>query len=282
MLQLSYIASPRGETSMRKLLKPLIIKLFDRAKVFPAAKTDPSEVRALLKTLRPRDPGKPLIRLGPDGDGGYLVPDDLDGISACFSPGVSSVSGFEFDCATRGMDVFLADRSVDQPAEMHPRFSFEKRYVGAFNNEQFMTLDDWIGRAFPTAEGDLILQMDIEGFEYETLLALSPPSLRRFRMIVVEFHNLDQLWTRAFFGIASRCIEKLLDSHYCVHIHPNNAGRSVVSNGIEVPRMAEFTFYRRDRNDCEKFASRLPHPLDFDNSMAFPPLPLSNDWYARR
>jgi hypothetical protein len=29
-----------------------------------------------------------LMRLGADHDGGYLIPNDLDGITACFSPGV--------------------------------------------------------------------------------------------------------------------------------------------------------------------------------------------------
>ena len=50
---------------------------------------------------------------GPDGDGGYLVPDDLEGIVACFSPGVSNVAGFEKDCALKGMKVFMADASVE-------------------------------------------------------------------------------------------------------------------------------------------------------------------------
>lgn len=45
------------------------------------------------KTLVPDS--KDLIRLGPNGDGGYLVPDDLTGIEACFSPGVCATSEFE-------------------------------------------------------------------------------------------------------------------------------------------------------------------------------------------
>jgi hypothetical protein len=37
----------------------------------------------------------PLIRLGADGDGGYLVPDDLEDVAACFSPGVDDRASFE-------------------------------------------------------------------------------------------------------------------------------------------------------------------------------------------
>ena len=66
------------------------------------------------------------FRLGPDGDGGYLVPDDLAGIEYTFSPGVSTESGFEAALAARGQRVFLADYSVDGPAEANANFAFEK------------------------------------------------------------------------------------------------------------------------------------------------------------
>ena len=56
-------------------------------------------LHALLQALRPLDPGIELIRIGPDSDGGYLVPDDLDGIRHAFSPGVSTESGFEAELA---------------------------------------------------------------------------------------------------------------------------------------------------------------------------------------
>ena len=87
---------------------------------------------------------KPLIRLGPDSDGGYLVPDDLAGIKACFSPGVAQVSGFERDCANLGMQVFLADRSVENPPESHRLFEFTNKFVGVTTSEEFMTLDHWV------------------------------------------------------------------------------------------------------------------------------------------
>lgn len=45
--------------------------------------------------LRPRPCPARLIRIGGALDGAYLVPDDLDGIEACFSPGVSNRKDFE-------------------------------------------------------------------------------------------------------------------------------------------------------------------------------------------
>ena len=50
-----------------------------------------------------------LIRLGNDGDGGYLVPDDLNGIEACFSPGVAGNVNFEKALALDPTGAFVPD-----------------------------------------------------------------------------------------------------------------------------------------------------------------------------
>jgi hypothetical protein len=47
--------------------------------------------------MRPVSTKYDLIRLGSPHDGGYLVPDCLVGIQACFSLGVSKVANFELD-----------------------------------------------------------------------------------------------------------------------------------------------------------------------------------------
>ena len=78
--------------------------------------TPVARLRALIEKLSPVTCGKELIRLGDDGDGGYLLPDDLGGIAACFSPGVGYSSKFEIDVAARGIRVHMADASVDGPA----------------------------------------------------------------------------------------------------------------------------------------------------------------------
>ena len=75
-------------------------------------RTNRDKVLNLIRALRPVDCGIPLIRIGGNADGGYLVPDDLDGIEYCFSPGVNTVADFENDLADRKIRSFLADLSV--------------------------------------------------------------------------------------------------------------------------------------------------------------------------
>ena len=161
-----------------------------------------SEIKTLIASLHPivgaDRAAAPLIRLGPEGDGGYVVPDDLDGVTALFSPGVAFVSGFERDCADRGVAVFMADGSVERPATDHGRFTFTQKYIGRKSDTGFMTLSDWVEDSVPDTDGELVLQMDIEGFEYEVLQSAPESLMRRFRMLVIEFHDLELMWSRSF------------------------------------------------------------------------------------
>jgi len=248
-------------------------------KGFVTDKTNAEDVKNLIRSLRPVLPhGVPLIRLGAKADGGYLVPDDLGEIEACFSPGVAGVSSFELDCANRGMKVFMADKSVDSPTEKHELFHFLKKFVGSSVNEDYTTLDQWVKDSLTNSESDLLLQMDIEGFEWETILSVSDQLLNRFRIIVLECHYLEQLWNYHFFFICARVFQKILKGHCCVHIHPNNVVSSYSREGIEIPPGLEFTFYRRDRSRDFEAATIFPHPLDSDNTSNLPVV-LSKEWY---
>lgn len=242
---------------------------------------DRDAITALIASLRPCCCGFELIRLGPDTDGGYLVPDDLDGIAAVFSPGVGRSCGFEVDCINRGMRAFLADGSIDESPCQHPALSFQKAFIGAATIGDTLTLSDWIEASAVPPAADLLLQMDIEGAEFEVLRDLPTADLRRFRILVVEFHRLQRLWQPQFLSSTAAMFSRLLVTHACVHLHPNNCCGVHAAHGIEIPRTMEFTFLRRDRVTCGGPAPRFPHPLDRDN-VPKPTLPLPECWQSPR
>lgn len=214
-----------------------------------------------MRAARPVGTDSELIRLGADKDGGYLIPDDLEGIVACYSPGVDQVSCFEMDCANRGMRVFLADGSVDAPAKSHELFEFSKINLAGKSSEHAITMDQWIEETLGTKKGDLLLQMDIEGHEYDVLEFLSLDLLKKFRILVIEFHSITYMSPRMY-----AVFKKLLDTHYCVHIHPNNCSQPERQFGVEVSEYMEFTFYRKDRVRSSKKRIDFPHKLDKDNT----------------
>jgi len=234
---------------------------------FPGKATRPADLKALVNAMRVTPIGQELIRIGSDRDGGYLLPDDLEGIEHCFSPGVANCSDFEKALADRGMQVFMADRSIERPPEEDPRFRFIRKYIASTNapGEGLVTLDEWYRCEVGTCSEhrpDALLQMDIEGCEYEVLHSLSDTLLNRFRIVIVEFHKLSQLVDRFSFGWMAPALRKLLRTHAVVHIHPNNNRHILAFHGIQIPSTMEITFLRRDRIRPSNKKLSFPHPLD--------------------
>ena len=54
-----------------------------------------NKIDKIINKLKPHDLGYALIRVGPANDGGYLIPDILNEIDYCFSPGVGNKTDFE-------------------------------------------------------------------------------------------------------------------------------------------------------------------------------------------
>ena len=62
---------------MKRLFRAGLVKTAAMINMFPTRMTDGNKLQSLIQKLYPLYIGKELIRLGPDSDGGYLVPDDL-------------------------------------------------------------------------------------------------------------------------------------------------------------------------------------------------------------
>lgn len=246
-----------------------------------ADKTPKEDVIAFIKKLRPYNTGIKLIRMGSKKDGGYLVPDDIEGIAACFSPGVNTVSEFEMHCHEKKMKIYLADKSVDKPRLnlKQDEYHFLKKFVGCMNNKDFITLDTWAKSMDVKKDNELLLQMDIEGAEYVTLINTSEELLKSYRIIVLEIHSLHKIWNQEFYKLASATFDKLLQHHTCVHIHPNNHGSIMEHENIEIPTVVEMTFVRNDRIIEKTPQTVFPHPLDSDNSKNRESITLPEIWY---
>lgn len=245
----------------------------------------PSLEADLLEALQLTVPvgcSRPLIRLGGDGDGAYLLPDHLAGIDACFSPGVADRIELERELAEQhGIACFLCDGSVDgEGLDLVPGLHhFQQRWLGSHDNERTLSLDAWVlGRAQQDSR-DLLLQMDIEGAEYSCLLAASDSVLARFRIVVIEFHWLARLASARFLNSRFLPVLRKLQRHFdCVHAHANNCCGTTTLCGVEVPNVIELSFYRRDLNQPTLHPPCLPHPLDIVNVAANAPLPLGAPW----
>lgn len=211
--------------------------------------------------------GHELIRVGPESDGGYLLPDDLVNISTLISPGVSDNMQFESAIYEQFKIVsYMYDGSVDAPPEITPHQYFFKKFVGRLTDKGSINLHDILERDLNGVNGDLIAQIDIEGAEIEFLNASSSDDLKRFRIMVVEFHEVDRwLQKRYYFEEIKPLFERICGDFDLVHFHPNTVSKRFKYYGEELSKTIELTFHRKDR--ARKYAgfAVLPHPLDKNN-----------------
>ena len=90
-------------------------------------KSNKKDIEDFIKKIFVHDLGYNLIRVGSNGDGGYLVPNILKQISYCFSPGVGGIVHFENDLQKRGIKCFLADCTVQDPSNKIEKYDFIKK-----------------------------------------------------------------------------------------------------------------------------------------------------------
>lgn len=247
-----------------------------------------------LEWLVPKSPIGRLLRLGGMKDGAYLVPDDLNGIAACFSPGVANRKEFEDELLDNfGIGSHLLDASSDadrfRTPLREPHQTFAKKWLGLDGDgSDTLSLEGWVDSREPGAS-DLLLQMDIEGAEWSIIGAVERELLSRFRIIVLELHGLSQIKEApgAFAKEKLPLFRNLMARHDVVHVHPNNCCGAVDIDifPYSIPRTLEVTLLRRDRVPrWRRFSSNgfeNPHRDDIGwNVLAQPPLFLGDHWMA--
>lgn len=239
------------------------------------------DFHSFLTLLQPYSTNFSLIRAGGAYDGGYLIPDDLSGLEAIYSPGVAQSSDFEAFFLAQGIPCFLADNSVESPPIQDKNISFVKKHLGLQATDKEMTLEDWVSRNTPSSS-NLLLQMDIEGAEWAVLTNTPDSILSQFRIVIVEFHNLHKINNADGLVSARNVFEKLLRLFAVVHLHPNNGGGYVKFRGKRIPRVIEVTFIRKDRVTDLEAISVFPHQLDSPNLPKIPDFYISKMMFNKR
>jgi hypothetical protein len=206
-----------------------------------------ADLELTLCRLQPRHLPKnlSLIRLGGYDDGGYVMPDCLEGVFQCLSPGVGPSVSFESDLYNKyGIKSHLIDASVKK-IESEYILSYTDKFLSSDTYDEYISFNDWCSKLQVSSTKDYILQMDIEGGEFESILSLSEKYLNSFKIIAIELHFLDHIASKAFFSIFNAFLSKLLRYHYVIHLHPNtNSGMDYV-DGMKIDKTIEVTLLHK-------------------------------------
>ncbi len=234
-----------------------------------------------LKERGPYDSDK--IRIGGDADGGYVMLNDFEQLDGVLSYGVGTVEvagkdciSFDYDLALRGLPVVLLDHTVDTLPQWHPNFVFVKEGVGSKDKRKTKTIKTHLKQL--TKGGDrLILKMDVEGAEYDAINATSPATLRKFRQIIIELHDLTRLDDPRRRSQILETLERLDRDFILHHVHGNNTAKVATIDGLKVIDVLELSYARKDTVDPAPALESFPTAFDRPCWPAFPDVKL--DFY---
>ena len=114
---------------MKNLIKHIIRNIFFSFDLNISKKLRDDKIEKFFKMFCPHDLGYDLIRIGSTNDGGYLIPDILNNITACLSPGVGHTNSFENNLLELGIKSYLLDHTIDKDSDIVKGFDFTKKKI---------------------------------------------------------------------------------------------------------------------------------------------------------
>jgi hypothetical protein len=229
--------------------------------ISPAAQTAANSeelyrlITPIMKAMTTRRVREPLVRLGSEFDGGYVVLKKDYSNSFLISAGISNNNDFEKGFAEMGGHAHQVDYTVEGAPKKHPNLTFERsRVVGEYGKSEIydVTLDDLYNNFIKNTSYEAqenILKMDIEGSEWEILD--TSLVLHKFDQILLEIHYLERFANEKFQVQYMSAMNKLFKNFFPVAIAGNNCCGFVTVGGYSVPRVLEMTLLNKNNHHFE-------------------------------
>jgi hypothetical protein len=230
------------------------------------------EMRQALHCLCPHNTvtGLAKTRLGAPHDGGYVIVDELKGVTNMLSFGIGGNVDFESEMVMRGIQqVIMCDHTITKLPREHPSFLWRKQAVGAHDSDTMCTISRLLREHSLTDDHNLFLKCDVEDCEWDLIESTSSSEWAQFSQMVFEFHYFEQMLDPARFARVKSCLEKLAQTHVCVHVHGNSHGPLSLVNGIALPQCLEITYVRRDFSGLQPSWEIFPTSIDKTNRAGF-------------
>ncbi len=213
-----------------------------------------------------------LARFGEKNDGGYLVCANLfKEVGSAYSYGISGYDGWGCDISTRfNVPVHQYDCfNTTRPSCPSGRPVFHAECVAGERSldaegRLFDSLQSQFGKN-GDAEQHLVVKMDVEGAEWDSILKTPDEVLARIDQLVFEFHGVDRDT-----ALYMRVVAKLKQTFEIVHLHFNNY--SCLGGAAPFPAWAyEVTLVNKRLTEVDPAGNvTLPNPLDSPNLPVVP------------
>ena len=237
-------------------------------------KVQNSGYQSLLKVLyllRPKSVGdKNMIRIGPKGEGGYVIYNNINSIDKLISIGVAKDTAFEED--------FLKNSNINPKAHLFDHTDRPVRHLPTgiiFHSLGLGKVDDadknllsleTISQNYLGQDEKCLLKVDIDNSEYNTFPFVSPDTFSRFEQIILELHSISE--DNILNGDLSSVIKNITENFFVIHVHPNSFEPWVNVFGICLPRVIEITFLNKKyANLISTETPIFPTSLDYPNKL---------------
>ena len=231
----------------------------------------------------------PKLRLGNQGDGGYVIADlAVNGLDEPPSPydliiscGIADEDSFTRDavqiykCPSIAFDGTITEYPHAFIVPEYP-ITFHRKNIAATNSANSTNLTEYL-----RTHRDILVKMDIESHEYKWLLGLSDADLKSIKQITLEIHQYThdiihissgQSVSNIRFQDKIRALQKLERNFVLIHAHPNNNGMIVDIDGHRISDLVELTYVRR--SEFKSMNNLVPNSIQFPlTGLDFPNVP---------
>ena len=152
---------------------------------------DPDSLFCIYHLLAPKKViGKNRILIGEKRDGCYVLLDDFKDIKIAYSFGISTMVHFDQSLADRGIDVYMYDHTINGLPYYNPKFHWSKIGIAGKNetNQELKSLEELIFINGHSLEKNMILKIDVEHCEWNSLKDLPEKIINQFKYIIIEYH----------------------------------------------------------------------------------------------
>jgi hypothetical protein len=261
-LLLAFFVGAIATTLSMPYLRPTVV---DRMR-----RSDPRIRQTLFELVQPVALANcQLERFGEPHDGGYLMCANLlDEVAAGYSYGISGYDGWGCDISTK------------RRVRVHQYDCFDTRQPSCsggdtlFHSECIADVSKIEeGRPFDTMQsqiamnGDagkrLVVKIDVEGAEWDSLLHASDATLESIDQLAIEFHYIDE---ERFVKV----LQRLRRFFHLAHLHYNNVSCAKGLDPFPVWAYEALLVNKRIGVVDESGTVSLPHPLDALNNPELP------------
>ena len=181
---------------------------------------------------------------------------DFTNIRIAYSFGISYMIQFDQALADRNIDVYMYDHTIDKQPYNNCKFHWEKIGVCGRKNKNkknLKTLEELMLQNGHSSEKNMILKMDIEKGEWESLKDVPENVLKQFKYIIIEYH-----FTSNNIELSYNVIKKLHKNHQIFYLLCHGRQRIVNFENNRMCKCLESSYVIREGNLFDRDDSIYP------------------------